>query len=191
LIVLCDVDNTLLGDTGAAAVFAPQKGASRKEVKKLEAGLNRLRDIVLQSTGKDMAAIKHGGASGGVAAGLAVFLNARLVNGIEYFLDSTGFNEALEKAGLLITGEGSIDLQTLQGKAPFGVARRARQKNIPVIGLAGKIPLQIHPELQQYFNVLLPINHELADMRTAIENTSDNLTRTAHTLGDLLSLNRD
>lgn len=188
LIVLCDVENTLLGDSGAAAVFAPQKGASPEAVKKLEASLGRLRDIALKQTGKDMAAIPRGGASGGVAAGLGVFLNARLVNGIEYFLDLTRFDEALEKTGLLITGEGSIDLQTLQGKAPFGVARRAKKKNIPVIGMAGRIPLEVHPELQQCFDVLIPINHELADIKTAMQHTAENLIRSGRMLGDLLSI---
>jgi glycerate 2-kinase len=109
LIVLCDVENRLLGENGAASVFGPQKGASVEAVKILELCLARFREIALQQTGKDMAAIRHGGAAGGVAAGLAVFLGARLVEGIEYFLNVTGFDQAIEQADLLITGEGSID----------------------------------------------------------------------------------
>jgi len=191
LIVLCDVDNILLGDDGAAIIFGPQKGASVEEVKKLEAGLAKLRDIALHQKGIDMSILKYGGAAGGTAAGLSVFLDAKLVNGIEYFLDITAFDEALQKTDLVITGEGSIDLQTLQGKGPFGVACRAKKKNIPVIGVAGKIPLVADIYLQQYFDVILPINNEISDMDIALQNTSANLTRTAKTIGDLLAIKND
>ena len=190
LIVLCDVDNILLGEKGAAAVFGPQKGANDSDVKNLEASLARLREIALQQTGTDMGKIKYGGAAGGTAAGVSVFLQAQLVSGIEYFLDSTSFDDALQRADLVITGEGSIDLQTLQGKAPFGVARRAKKKNIPVIGLAGKIPVNVDKQLQQYFDVLMPINNELTTLDEALENTSRNLTRTAKAIGDVLRINQ-
>ena len=79
-----------------------------------------------------MNVIKHGGAAGGVAAGLATYLNAKRVNGIDYFLQLTNFNKALQKTDLIITGEGSIDEQTLEGKGPFGVAQKAKEKNLPV-----------------------------------------------------------
>ena len=138
LTVLCDVENSLLGEQGAAKVFGPQKGATGPVIKKLETGLAKLRDVMFRQTGKDLAAIKHGGAAGGVAAGLQGFLNAKLVNGIDYFLDVTDFEDALQKANLVITGEGRMDEQTMRGKGPFGVALRARGKNVPVIGLAGR-----------------------------------------------------
>jgi glycerate kinase len=188
LIILCDVQNTLLGKDGAAFVFGPQKGAGKNDVEKLEACLAKLRDIALHHSGKDMAALPHGGAAGGVAAGLAVFLNARLVKGIDYFLDYTRFDEALQNADLVITGEGSIDEQTLQGKAPLGVALRAKKKGIPVIGLAGKIPLAQGGMLQEYFDILLSINNEPLDLSTALSNTSRNLVRAARAVGDLLAL---
>src|SRR5436190_1587055 len=116
LIILCDVENYLLGKEGAAPVFGPQKGATKEIVQQLEAGLTQFCNIALQKTGKDMSLIKHGGAAGGVSAGLNAFLNARLVNGIEFFLDITGFDKALEETDIVITGEGSIDEQTLHGK---------------------------------------------------------------------------
>jgi glycerate 2-kinase len=188
LIVLCDVENMLLGEQGAAAVFGPQKGASQDDRKKLEASLSKLRDVVLRQTGKDMSLIKHGGAAGGVAAGLSALLNAQLVNGIDYFLSLTGFDEALEKTDLVITGEGSIDLQTLQGKGPFGVAKRAKEKGIQVIGLAGKVPLETNGLLHQYFDQLLCINDEPMELSDALSHTRSNLIRTARALGDLLAL---
>jgi glycerate kinase len=188
LIILCDVENKLLGETGAAKIFGPQKGASEEGVQKLEIALTRFRDIALHKTGMDMAAIKHGGAAGGVAAGLAVFCNAKLVNGIDYFLTITAFDEAVQKADLVITGEGSIDSQTLQGKGPYGVAVRAKEKNIPVIGIAGKVPLTTDIQLQKYFDVLLAINHEPLEISEAIKNTKDNLIRTGKAIGDLLAI---
>ncbi|MEP6595659.1 MAG: glycerate kinase, partial [Ginsengibacter sp.] len=188
LIILCDVENKLLGETGAAKIFGPQKGASPEDVKTLERALTKFRDIAANETGADMSSIKHGGASGGVAAGLAVFCNAKLVNGIDHFLTITSFNDALQKADLLISGEGSIDAQTLQGKGPYGVALRAKKKNIPVIGVAGKVPLAPDPQLQKYLDVLVAINHEPFEIAEAIKNTKDNLVRTGKVIGDLLAM---
>ncbi|MGE5105920.1 MAG: glycerate kinase [Sphingobacteriales bacterium] len=188
LIVLCDVENVLLGIEGAASVFGPQKGASRSDVIQLELALTHLRDVVIQQTKKDMSQIKHGGAAGGVGAGLAALLNAELVNGIEHFLLLTKFDDALKKASLVITGEGSIDLQTLRGKGPFGVAKMAKEKGIKVIGLAGKVPLNIPALLQQYFDMLLSINQEPLNITEALLNTRINLKRTAKILGNQLAI---
>jgi glycerate kinase len=188
VIVLCDVDNLLLGEKGAAAMFGPQKGASADDVKKLDAALGRLAQAALQQTGKDMAAVKYGGTAGGAAAGLFALLNARLVNGIDYFLELTGFEAALKKADLVITGEGSIDEQTLQGKGPYGVAYRAKLQGLPVIALAGNVPLVPDKNLQKYFDVLLPIGHQPCDLATALKVTAGNLKRTAVELGNLLAI---
>ena len=190
LVVLCDVENTLLGENGAAKIFGPQKGANATDLITLEHGLTKLREVVFKATGKDMALIKHGGAAGGVAAGLSVLLNAKLVHGIEYFLDISGFNHSLQNADLLITGEGSIDAQTLEGKAPFGVAYRAKEKGIPVIGMAGKVPGKTDRRLHQYFDELLAINNEDASLDEALKNTYANLVRTAHELGNALAIKK-
>ena len=188
LIVLCDVENKLLGDHGAAAVFGPQKGATAEGIKILEAALKQLRDVTFQQTGFDMAAIKHGGAAGGTAAGVAAFLRANLVNGIDKFLQITNFDKHLDKADVVITGEGSIDSQTLDGKGPFGVARKAKEKNLPVIGLAGRIPLLPDKQLEKYFDVLLAIGNEPTDLTSAVKSTAANLKRTATAVGNMLSL---
>jgi glycerate kinase len=188
LIILCDVENTMLGENGAVKIFGPQKGANKEDAEKLEAALTKFRNVTFQQTGKDMASLKHGGAAGGVAAGLSVFMNAELVNGIEYFLGVTKFDEALQKAAIVITGEGSIDEQTLNGKGPYGVAKRAKEKNIPVIGLAGKISADENIELKKYFDVLLAINND-PDVKIAMQHTKENLVRAAKAIGDLLALN--
>jgi glycerate kinase len=190
VVILCDVDNQLLGPQGAASVFGPQKGASIDDVQLLEAFLKNFAQVSSAQTGINMANIKHGGAAGGATAGLHTWINAKLVNGIEYFLSLTNFDEALNRTDLVITGEGSIDRQTLQGKGPYGVAMRAKNKNIPVIGLAGRIPLEPDAELRQYFNVLLSINNEPADLAVAMENTEKNLVRVTIQVGNILALKK-
>jgi glycerate kinase len=189
IIILCDVENKLTGKDGAAAVFGPQKGAGKDEVRVLEQVLSKFADVAFQKTGKDLRSLTSGGAAGGTAAGLFGFLNAKVVNGIDYFLQLTGFDKALKRCNLVVTGEGSIDEQTLNGKGPFGVASRAKLNSIPVVGLAGKIPLEISQNMQQYFDVLLSIGHEPADLTTAINFTRENLIRTARQVGNLLAIN--
>jgi glycerate kinase len=188
LIILCDVDNKLLGPHGAAYVFGPQKGATPKAVNILDDFLKNFAAISAAKTGIDMANIKHSGAAGGAAAGLHTWLNARLVNGIDYFLSLTKFDVALRGTKLLITGEGSIDRQTLQGKGPYGVAIKAKSRGITVIGLAGKVPLEPDDDLQQYFDILIPINNEPGDIVAAMDNTAKNLIRTATEVGNLIAL---
>lgn len=188
LIVLCDVNNKLLGNNGAPAVFGPQKGAKPADVIKLEASLGRMCEVVFRQTHINMATLEGGGAAGGVAAGLAALLNADLVKGIDYFLEITDFEKALEETDLVITGEGSLDIQTLHGKGPFGVAIRAKKHGLPVIGIAGIIPEGDQDSLKKYFDVLLPINYGPTDLSTAIKNTRGNLLRTGNTIGHFLAV---
>jgi glycerate kinase len=185
VVILCDVNNMLLGPEGAASVFGPQKGATMEDVPVLESFLKNFAEISLKQSGKNMAEIDHGGAAGGATAGLYTWLNAKLVNGIDYFLSLTQFEEALKRSDLVITGEGSIDRQTLQGKGPYGVAVKAKEKGIPVIGLAGKI--EKDGELDKYFNELININQEPVDLATAMKNTRENLIKVARELGDKLA----
>lgn len=184
--VLCDVDNRLLGPMGASAVFGPQKGASSEAVIKLEAGLSKLNDIVVKQLHVDISAVKFGGAAGGASAGVFACLNGRLVNGIDFFMELTGFDKALEKSDIVITAEGSLDEQTLQGKGPFGVASRAKKKRIPVIGLAGKIALENNEALKEFFTVVLAIGNEPTDIPTALTRTQQNLIRLSENIGEII-----
>jgi len=186
--VLCDVDNLLLGEQGSAVIFGPQKGASPSDIKLLDLALTNLRDLAFQSTGINMNEILHGGAAGGIAAALFTFLNARLVNGAEYFLELTAFEKRLKNADLLITGEGCLDEQTLQGKGPFAVAKLAKECNITVIGIAGSVPLNENPDLNRYFDIVMPIGNQPTDLQTAMNFTTSNLIRTASVIGKFLSL---
>jgi glycerate kinase len=190
IIVLCDVDNTLLGEQGSAAVFGPQKGASPSDVILLEHALTNFSELALKLTGINMNEILHGGAAGGIAATMRTFLNAELVNGGEHFLQITDFEKSLSNADLLITGEGSLDEQTLQGKGPFAVAKYAKQKGIPVIGLAGKVPIEDHSEMSKFFDLLLAIGNQPTDLETAMKNTASNLIRTSIAIGRFLLISK-
>jgi len=186
--ILCDVENELLGPAGAATVFGPQKGAGPKEVDLLEASLRQLSEVILRQSGRPIATVRHGGAAGGTAAGLYGLLDARLVNGIDHFLQLTDFDARLRGAGLVITGEGSIDDQTLRGKGPYGVASRAKERGIPVIGLAGRVPLPVSERLRPFFDVLMAIGQGPSDLPEALALTRENLERVGEEMGRMWGL---
>lgn len=188
LTVLCDVKNTLLGEKGSATVFGPQKGANEEQVLLLEKCLRQFDKVVRRDLGVDMSAIIYGGAAGGVAAGLSAFLHAELVSGIDYFLNVMDFEVVINNADLIITAEGSLDAQTLEGKGPFGVAIKAREKNIPVVILAGAIPFETRDKVQKYFDAIFLIGNAAVSLQEAMENTAVNLKRTARELGNIFAL---
>jgi glycerate kinase len=140
-----DVDNPLLGPSGAAEVYAPQKGASPAEVKLLEAGLRRWADVTEAAVGGSLPVrdAPGAGAAGGIGFAALLFLGARMRPGIELLLELASFGSRLDGARLVITGEGSLDAQTLHGKAPVGVARAAAAHDpaIPVVAVAGRCTL--------------------------------------------------
>ncbi|MEV5751204.1 glycerate kinase [Actinoallomurus sp. NPDC052308] len=138
VVVASDVNSPLLGPDGAARVFAPQKGADPEQVEILVAGLARLDAIVRRDLGLVMAGYLGAGAAGGVGFGALVFLAARVEPGIAYLLDLLGFAAQLDGARLVVTGEGSLDTQSLRGKAPVGVARAARRAGVPVVAVSGR-----------------------------------------------------
>ncbi|MFI1971278.1 glycerate kinase [Streptomyces cinnamoneus] len=138
VVLASDVDNPLTGPRGAAAVYGPQKGASPADVEVLDAALAHYAAVL---DGGERAAEPGAGAAGGTGYGALVGLGAAFRPGIEVMLDVLGFETALEGAGLVITGEGSLDEQTLHGKAPVGVARAARARGVPVVAVCGRLAL--------------------------------------------------
>jgi glycerate 2-kinase len=141
VLVASDVDNPLLGSRGAAAVFGPQKGATDEDIEVLEAGLAAWARVVGAATGRDVADRAGAGAAGGTGyAALAVF-GAEIRSGIDLVLELVGFEAALAGADLVVTGEGSLDEQSLAGKAPVGVAAAAQAHEIPVVAVAGRSAL--------------------------------------------------
>lgn len=144
IILASDVDNTLLGSRGAAAVFAPQKGASAQDVIELEAGLGQLVQVLARELGYraiELSEAAGAGAAGGTGYAALVVLNAVRKPGIDVVLGFTRLAEQLAGASLVITGEGSLDDQTLMGKTPLGVARLAASLRLPVVAICGRTPL--------------------------------------------------
>ncbi|MDR3560174.1 MAG: glycerate kinase [Negativicutes bacterium] len=137
IMVACDVDNPLCGPRGASAVYGPQKGATPAMIAELDAALKVFADVAKVATGKDVAELPGAGAAGGLGAGLLFFTNAKLRPGVEIVLETTGFPAMVSLAQLVITGEGRTDFQTAFGKAPVGVAKIAKQYQVPVICIAG------------------------------------------------------
>ncbi|MFI0976980.1 glycerate kinase [Streptomyces sp. NPDC021093] len=142
LILASDVDNPLTGPVGAPAVYGPQKGASAEDVATLDAALAHYASILDPASGRTGLADTPGaGAAGGIGYGALAALGARFRPGIEVMLDVLGFAPALERATLVITGEGSLDEQTLHGKAPAGVAAAARARGVEVVAVCGRLAL--------------------------------------------------
>jgi glycerate kinase len=141
VVVACDVDNPLLGVSGTASVYAPQKGATPDDVAVLEAGMRRWAEVAAATTGVAAADAPGAGAAGGVGFALITFLRARIRPGIDVVMDAVGFHEHLAAASVVVTGEGSLDEQTLHGKGPAGVAQAARRAGVPCVAVAGRSTL--------------------------------------------------
>ncbi len=141
LTCMCDVENPLCGENGASYVFAPQKGADYMMVKELDDGMKHFANIIKRDVGGDVENLRGGGAAGGIAAGMVAFFNAKLTSGIDVMLSGTGFDSLLKTASLVVTGEGKLDSQTLDGKAISGIVGHAKKYNVPVIAICGQIAL--------------------------------------------------
>lgn len=154
--VACDVTNPLYGPEGAAIVYSPQKGATPAMVRQLEKGLIRLADTAARDLGKDLRNVPGAGAAGGMGFGLLAFLGARLVSGIDMMISVTKLDQRLKGASLLITGEGRLDAQSAQGKAPYGLLKLAKKNKIPIIAFCGSV--QQEKELYKAgFTAVFPI----------------------------------
>ncbi len=177
--VICDVDNPLFGENGAAHVYAPQKGASKIEVDKLDAGLKHFSNILQDCFHKDFSSVPGGGAAGGMGAGCLAFLGATLKSGIETILEVLDFEEAAKGSDLIITGEGKIDHQTFHGKLISGLTQKAIKYNIPVIAFCGTLaanPLQTQElGLQAAFSIL----DKPVSLVEALESTEKGLEQLA------------
>lgn len=137
----CDVDVPLVGERGSARVFAPQKGASPQQVEKLEAGLARLQERIAGDLGLDVSRLAFAGAGGGMGAGLASFFGADLRSGFDVVAEHVDLASAVARSDLVLTGEGSLDTQSLGGKVPVAVARLAATRGRPCIVIAGRVAL--------------------------------------------------
>ena len=137
--IATDVTNPLCGENGAAFVFAPQKGATHEQVIALDARAKRFAGVSAKHLGRDCQNMPGAGAAGGLGYAFLQYMNAECRSGIDLLLDTIHFDDLLQNADLVITGEGSADRQTLMGKLPCGILQRARKQNVPVMLIAGRI----------------------------------------------------
>lgn len=154
-IVACDVKAPLFGPDGAAYVFAPQKGADQQMVEALDQGLRHFASVSADETGHDYSSMEGSGAAGGLGYAFRQFLGARLERGVEMVLDAIHFDQIIQGADLVVTGEGRVDSQTLTGKTPFGVAQHARRQDIPVVAIGGSVIIdQFQAQLAGFMDAL-------------------------------------
>ena len=172
IIVASDVDNPLLGPNGAAAVFGPQKGAQPQEVQTLERGLHHWSELVLRATGRDDTERPGAGAAGGAGYAALAVLDAEIRPGIELILDLIDFDARVVGADLVVTGEGSLDEQSLAGKAPIGVARAAAKAGVPVIAVAGRLQLSQQRLQEAGISAAYPLSDVEPDPARSIANAS-------------------
>jgi glycerate kinase len=172
-----DVDNPLLGPLGAAAVYGPQKGADVHDVARLEAALTTWARVVADATGRDDSRTPGTGAAGGTVFGAMSVLGATVHPGIDMVLDLVDFDRQLDGADLVVTGEGSLDEQSLHGKAPIGVATRARAAGIPVVAVAGRSQLGAEQLRAAGIEALFTLTDLEPDVTRCIADAAALLTR--------------
>jgi glycerate kinase len=186
--VACDVENPLTGPCGAAAVFGPQKGASAQDVQVLDAALAHLAAVIFRHLGVNVLEWPGGGAAGGMGVAARLFLRGNMRSGIDIIMDAIGLEEAMQGATLVITGEGRLDQQTINGKAPVGVARLAQRHHVPVIGLAGILGEGVEVVHQHGLEAVFSILPRLAPLETVLEQGEENLRYAAQNLARVYRL---
>ena len=177
--VACDVNNPLLGKQGATAVYGPQKGVTPEMEPQLEAGLTNFSKHIELLTQKSVAEVPGAGAAGGCAAGLHGLLGAELVSGFELLAELSNLEEQIAASDLIITAEGRIDGQSLEGKLPVGVAKLAKKHDKPVVVLAGSIGEHLDPLYALGIDAVFSIQSKPCTLEESISNASELLESTA------------
>jgi glycerate kinase len=181
IIAAVDVKNPLLGKNGATRVFGPQKGATKDDIDILERALTTLADVVAKEFGVDYRNEPGAGAAGGLGFGLMSFCGAKIRSGFEVVAEAVGLEAKIEDADIVITGEGSLDRQTLEGKTPVGVARLARKLGKPVFAIVGRTTND--PEVREVFDAVYenarPGMSQKENMKRAAELLRENARKLA------------
>ncbi|KAA0021773.1 glycerate kinase [Antrihabitans cavernicola] len=182
-VLACDVDNSLLGPHGATAVYGPQKGATGADLVALEDAMTQWAQVVRAATGRDDSRTPGAGAAGGTAFGAMSVLGATVRPGIETVLELIDFQRRLDGADLVIIGEGSLDEQSLHGKAPIGVANAARSAGIPVLAVCGRNQLDAHHMEGAGISAI----YALADLEPDLHRSIANAAELLRTIGRAVS----
>lgn len=188
--VACDVTNPLLGEEGASAVFGPQKGATPALVKELDKALAHYADIIQRDLDIDVLTLAGGGAAGGMGAALHAFCQAELRRGIEIVTEALGLDALVKDATLVITGEGRIDSQTINGKVPIGVANVAKRYNKPVIAIAGSLTEDVGVVHQHGLDAVFSVIYSITTLDDALANAAENVRMSARNIAAALAIGK-
>lgn len=188
IMVMSDVENPLCGTEGASNIFGPQKGANEEEIELLDNNLRHLGEKIKEYIGKDIINMPGAGAAGGLGGGLIAFCNATLYSGIDKVLDITKIDRHLSDADLVITGEGKIDGQSIFGKVPVGVAKRAKKYDIPVIAIVGSVGDGASKVYDYGVDLIVDIIDRPMTLEDAINNSQDLIENAAETIGRMLKI---
>ncbi len=180
--ILCDVDNPLCGEHGAARVFGPQKGAAPAMVDRLDAGLQHLGRLVKEQLGKDMVNVPGAGAAGGLAGGALAFMDARITSGIEIVIQANGMDTELADADWVVTGEGRFDAQSLRGKVVSGIAKLAAKHGVKVAVLAGSVQVSEEIYRREGIDLALSTMKPGVELNEALANAEELLASSAREL---------
>lgn len=188
--ILSDVTNPLVGNFGAAAIYGPQKGLIDGSIPKVDGWLAHYATLIKQTTGRDVAKLAGSGAAGGLGAGLLAFTNAKLYRGIDEILRLLNVGKYLREADIVITGEGRMDAQSINGKAPIGIARVAKITNLPVIALVGSRANNLDPVYREGIDVVWSILNRPQTLDQAIASVRENLIVAGDTVVRIYQMQR-
>ncbi len=185
IVTMCDIDNPPFGVSGAAHVFAPQKGADKEQVELLDFGVKHLCSVIKSQTGLDLGSLSGGGAAGAMGAGMVAFFGSKLKMGIDTVLETVGFDNVIKDADYIFTGEGKIDGQSLRGKVVIGVSRYAKKQSVPVISVVGGADGDLTDAYNQGVTAVFTINKLPQDLSVSKFYSKENL---AFTMENILRL---
>lgn len=180
--IACDVTNPLGGRNGAAHTFAAQKGASAKDIETLEAFLIKFAEVVSPGLDYNISSVRYGGAAGGMAAGLMAICGGKPVSGAEIMIDYYQLNEKITACDLVFTGEGEINHQTKEGKAPYQIAQLAKKHNIPTIAIVGKIGESAYENYHHGMTAIFSIADGNSDLKYLMNNAVKLITETTESI---------
>jgi glycerate 2-kinase len=185
IITACDVTNPLTGKNGASFIYGAQKGGTAEQLRTLDNNLIHYSSVIRNDLGIEVETVKGAGAAGGMGAALRAFFDAELVNGIDLILKTLQLEKHIKNSDLVITGEGKIDKQTLNGKVIAGLAQIAKKHKVPLIAIAGKLGEGIEPLYEQGIHAIFSIvdqpmelNEALKNADKLIQNLVENIIRT-------------
>ncbi|WP_322972672.1 glycerate kinase [Vibrio ostreae] len=186
--VACDVSNPLTGSNGASHVYGPQKGATVQMVEQLDAALTRFAVIVEQDLQRKVSDIPGAGAAGGMGAAFYAFLDAELKPGIEIMTRAVGLEELIKEADLVITGEGRLDSQSVNGKVPVGVASIAKRYDLPVIAIVGALGDDIEAVYSHGIDAAFDSVYKVTTFEEIVAQAKFNVIRSAHNIAAALKV---